>query len=85
MERVTPGQRPRPNIGHPQGFSALACPKRLSIHAWSVGVRGRPRRWATASAAKRSRVARDVIWGPLSEQASGMSNTKSLPYNGRAC
>ena len=59
------------------GFSALTCPKRLSIQAWSVGVRGRPRRWATASAAKNSRVAFDVIWGPLSEQASRIGSVGS--------
>ena len=38
------------------GCSSLMCPFRLSIHAWSVGLPGRPKCWAIAHNARNSRV-----------------------------
>ena len=52
------------------GFSVLTCPNRDSIQAWSVGVCGRPKRWAMWTPAKNSRVEWERIWGPLSETAN---------------
>src|SRR5256885_15252600 len=45
------------------GYSALRCPLRLSIQAWSVGVCGRPKCWAIAHSARNSRVEPEVICG----------------------
>jgi hypothetical protein len=41
-----------------------------SIHAWSFGVAGRPKRWAIAQAAINALVDFDVICGPLSLKTS---------------
>ena len=46
MERETPGQRPRPNYGHPQGCRVLGSPTildtgRLSANALSSGAQDR--------------------------------------------
>lgn len=51
------------------------CPLSDSIHAWSVGVPGRPKCWAIAHRARNSRVDPAVIWGPLSETASSTGCT----------
>ena len=45
-------------------------PNRVSIHAWSVGVPGRPKRAAMEQRARNSRVVPARIWGPLSDIAS---------------
>ena len=55
----------------------------VTVPGWALdpglvgGVPGRPRRWATASPAKNSRVAFDVIWGPLSVQANRIGSVGS--------
>ena len=61
------------------GHSALTWPNSDSIHAWSVGVPGRPKCWAMAMRAMNSRVEADVIWGPLSETASRIGRDGSSP------
>src|SRR5664280_1042752 len=66
------------------GYSALTCPLRLSIQAWSVGVCGRPKCWAIAHRARNSRVAPEVICGPLSETASRIYDTTHFPAAGMA-
>jgi hypothetical protein len=48
----------------------LTWPNSVSIHAWSVGVPGRPKWGAMAHRAMNSWVEPDVICGPLSDTAS---------------
>ena len=52
------------------GHSPLMWPKKLSIQAWSVGVRGRPWCWAMATAAMKARVSVEIMGPPLSDTAS---------------
>src|SRR3954447_6933243 len=59
------------------GQSALMWLNRLSIHAWSVGVPGRPKCCAIAHMARNSRVEALVICGPLSETASSTGRAGS--------
>jgi hypothetical protein len=44
----------------------LTWPNSDWIHAWSVGVPGRPKCWWIAHSAMNSRVDPEVICGPLS-------------------
>jgi len=69
--------------------SALTWPNSDSIHAWSVGVPGRPKCWWIAHKAMNSRVDPDVICGPLSLMASrigrdGSSRLRSTRPSWRA-
>jgi hypothetical protein len=52
------------------GCSPLTWENSDSVHAWSLGVAGRPKRWAMAQAAMNALVDFDVIWVPLSLMAS---------------
>ena len=65
------------------GHSALMCPNRLSIQAWSVGVPGRPKCWAIAHSAMNSRVEPEVICGPLSETASSTGGDVNVGIEGK--
>src|SRR5512144_2262437 len=61
---------------------ALDMPNRDSIHAWSVGVEGRPNRCMIAQAAMNSRVECDRICGPLSLIASSTGTRSSTGASG---
>src|SRR6266508_4849478 len=52
------------------GHSALTWPNSDSIHAWSVGVPGRPKCWWMAHSAMNSLVEPEGICRPLSLKAS---------------
>ena len=52
------------------GFSALTWPHSVSIHAWSVGVEGRPKCWPMVTSAMNARVSSERISGPLSDTAN---------------
>ena len=57
---------------------------RLSIHAWSVGVPGRPKCCAIAHIAMNSRVDPEVICGPLSLTARRMGRRTASSTEGSA-
>ena len=57
------------------GHSVLTWPNRVSIHAWSVGVPGRPKRAAMEQRARNSLVEPARIWGPLSDIASRIGSS----------
>src|SRR6266568_2608179 len=63
------------------GYSALRCPLRVSIQAWSVGVAGRAKCWAIAHMAMNSRVEPGVIWGPF--VADGEQDRSGLVIDAR--
>ncbi len=57
---------------------ALDVANRVSIHAWSCGVCGRPNCWAIATPARNSRVDTERICGPVSLMASSSGICPSL-------
>jgi len=59
--------------------SAFKWPLKLSIHAWSPVVPGRPKCWAMAHMAMSSLVEPELIWGPLNVRHR---QTRGI---GRAC
>ena len=61
------------------GCSPLRWPKNDSIQAWSLGVAGRPKWVAIRAPARNAFVEREVICGPLSDNASSTGSSRPWP------